>query len=213
MVTIHNQDCMEAMREMSDNEFDLAIVDPPYEILNKKNIITKTHKNGTKTINKNHKPILWDIKPNKKYFKELKRVTNNFILFGANYFVEYINNSSSWICWDKKVSNDVHLASAEFIYTTFSSSSKIIKISPFDNLRGGKDRVHPTQKPVKLYEWILINYAKEGDRILDTHLGSGSIAIACHNLGYDLTGYEIDTDYYNSALKRYKDHIKQLTLF
>jgi len=212
-INLYNKDCMEAMKDMADNQYDLAIVDPPYQILNTKTVISKTHKNGTKTLNKNHKKILWDKKPNENYFNILKKVSKNFILFGANYFIKYINDSSSWICWDKKVSNDVHLASAEFIYTTFTSSSKVIKISPFDSLRGGKDRIHPTQKPVKLYEWLLMNYAKEGDKILDTHLGSGSIALACHNLNYDLTACELDKDYYNDAMKRLKQHQQQLTMF
>ena len=203
---------MELMSRYDDNHFDLAIIDPPYGILNTKTIIKKTHKNGKKTTNKNHKLINWDIKPNKKYFSEINRVSKNFILFGANYFTKYLLDTSSWICWDKMVSNDVHLSSIELIYTTFTSGSKIIKISPFHNLRGGKDRIHPTQKPVKLYEWLLMNYAKKDDKILDTHLGSGSIAIACHNLKYDLTACELDQEYYNEAMKRLNNHTAQLRI-
>ena len=213
MIDLTNEDNMKLMARYPDNYFELAIVDPPYGILNQKTIITKTHKNGTKTTNKNHKPILWDSVPSEKYFKELKRISSNKIIFGANYFLQFLDVSSGWVCWDKLVSNDVHFASVEFLYTSFTSSSKIIKISPFDNLRGGKDRVHPTQKPVKLYEWLLMNYAKEGDKILDTHLGSGSIALACHNLGFDLVGCELDTEYYEAACKRLKRHQAQLTMF
>ena len=203
---------MELMSRYEDNHFDLAIVDPPYGILSTKNIITKRHKNGTKTTNKKHQEVFWDKKPTKQYFLELSRVSVNTIIFGANYFVNFLNPSSGWIIWDKLVSNDVHFASAEIIYTTFNSSSKIISISPFNNLKGGKDRIHPTQKPVKLYEWLLINYAKKGDKILDTHLGSGSIAIACHNLGYDLIACELNEDYYKAAMKRIERHTAQLRI-
>lgn len=210
---ITNEDNMKLMARYKDNYFDLAIVDPPYGILNTKNIITKTHKNGTKTTNKNHKEVLWDIIPTEKYFKELNRICVNTIIFGANYFVNFLKPSSGWIVWDKLVSNEVHFASAELIYTNFTCSSKIISISPFNNLKGGKDRIHPTQKPVKLYEWLLINYAKKGYKILDTHLGSGSIAIACHNLGYNLTACELDKEYYDLAIKRINNHTAQLRIY
>ena len=212
-MNITNEDNMNLMSRYEDNYFNLAIVDPPYGILSPKNTITKTHKNGTKTTNKNHKEIFWDKTPTIEYFLELNRVAVNTIIFGANYFVNFLKPSSAWVIWDKLVSNDVHFASAEIIYTTFKTSNKIISISPFHNLKGGKDRIHPTQKPVKLYEWLLHNYAKEGDKILDTHLGSGSIAIACHNLGYNLTACELDKDYYEAAMKRIEQHKQQVRMF
>ena len=205
MVTIHNQDCMEAMKEISDNQFDLAIVDPPYGIGNKFK--------GGKTGKMNFNEVVdkgWDISPpTKDYFIELQRVSKNQIIWGGNYFLDNLQSSRCFVVWDKKVSEDFSLAMAELAWTSFDKLAKIYRMS----VPKTGNKIHPTQKPVKLYEWLLMNYAKENDKILDTHLGSGSIAIACHNLGYDLTGYEIDTDYYNSALKRYKDHIKQLTLF
>tara|TARA_R110002033_G_scaffold168209_1_gene207853 strand:+ start:70 stop:708 length:639 start_codon:yes stop_codon:yes gene_type:complete len=210
---ITNECNMELMSRYEDNHFDLAIVDPPYGILNKKTVINKTHKNGTRTTNKKHSPILWDKSPNADYFLELSRVSKNVVVFGANNFVNYLDPSSAWVVWDKLVSNEVHFASAELIYTDFSCSVKIVSMSPFDNLRGGKDRIHPTEKPVRLYEWILNNYAKEGDKILDTHLGSGSIAIACHNLKYDLTACELDKEYFEAAMKRIERHKQQLTMF
>ena len=209
MVTIHNQDCMEAMKEMSDNEFDLAIVDPPYGInrSGQRKIITKKNKHKRKY----YQDKKWDNEiPNDKYFKELFRISKNQIIWGANYFVKHLQNSSmGWIFWDK--GQDLTMSDGELAYTSYQKAMRRVIINRCEIQKDGS--IHPTQKPVKLYEWLLINYAKKGNKILDTHLGSGSIAIACHNLGFNLTGYEIDTDYYNSALKRYKDHIKQLTLF
>ena len=215
MVTIHNKDCMEAMREMSDNEFDLAIVDPPYGIGEDGK---KNHSRDGKAKPTLYTPKNWDSKaPDKDFFIQVKRVSKNQIIWGANHFIENIPNanSSSWIVWDKDNTGD--FADCELAYTSYISAVRKYKFRwngmLQQDMKNKEHRIHPTQKPVKLYEWLLMNYSKKGNTILDTHLGSGSIAIACHNLGYDLTGYEIDTDYYNSALKRYKDHIKQLTLF
>ena len=199
MINIYNQDCLEAMREMQDNQFDLAIVDPPYGIdINSSGRLG--HYGG--------KGKSWDSKiPSQEYFKELERVSKNQIIWGGNYF--YLKPTRCFLIWDKQQPQNVSFASCELAWTSFDQSAKTFYMRPqnADNIR-----IHPTQKPVKLYEWILMNYAKEGDKILDTHLGSGSIAIACHNLGYDLEGYELDKDYYDNALKRIKEHQSQLRL-
>lgn len=148
----------------------------------------------------------WDKIPDETYFKELFRVSKNQIIWGGNYF--NLPPTRCFIIWDKKISEDFSLAMCELAWTSFD---KLAKIYNYYNPKGGK--IHPTQKPVKLYEWLLMNYAKQGDKILDTHLGSGSIAIACHNLGFDFKACELDPDYYEAALKRLKQHQSQLTMF
>ncbi len=199
---IYNQDCMEAMKEMTDNQFDLAIVDPPYGI-----DIAK-----------------WDaidMKPSDKYFIELFRVSKNQIIFGGNYF--NLPHSEGWICWDKtfKYNQKLNIGEFELAWSSLDIKHSFIRYTSCGNFQGFKNpradytkkkSFHPTSKPIQLYEFILINYAKEGDKILDTHLGSGSIAIACHNLGYDLTGYEIDKEYFETAQKRIKEHQSQLRI-
>jgi site-specific DNA-methyltransferase (adenine-specific) len=209
---IYNQDCMEAMKEMSDNQFDLAIVDPPYGIGEDGK---KNHSRGGKAKPTLYTPKNWDSKsPDKDFFIQVKRVSKNQIIFGANHFVENIPypNSSCWIVWDKLNGNN-DFADCELAYTSFKTSVRKYNFRWAGMLQGDMKnkeiRIHPTQKPVKLYEWLLIKYAKEGDTILDTHLGSGSIAIACHNLGFELTGYEIDKEYFEAAKKRIEQHKQQ----
>jgi len=201
---IYNQDCMEAMKEMSDNQFDLAIVDPPYGI-------ERLKKKGRFVGN----GLSWDIKPNKEYFSELKRVSKNQIVWGYNHLSELLPCCTSFIFWDKDISVDNYSA-GELAYSSFKGVSKKVKIvwDGFrqQDMKNKEVRIHPTQKPVKLYEWLLINYAKEGDKILDTHLGSGSIALACHNLKYDLTACELDKEYYEAAIKRIEQHTSQLRI-
>ncbi len=210
---IHNQDCLEAMKLMLDNQFDLAIVDPPYGIDMDGGNIGGNNLTKAKDYTKKD----WDKSaPSREYFIELKRVSKNQIIWGANHFIQNIPkaNSSCWIVWDKD--NTGNFADCELAYTSFKSAVRKYKFRWNGMLQGDmknkEHRIHPTQKPVKLYEWLLMNYAKEGDKILDTHLGSGSIAIACHNLGYDLEGYELDKEYYDNALKRIKEHQSQLRL-
>ena len=199
---IYNQDCLEAMQTMKDNQFDLAIVDPPYGIGNW----------VQQTGNKRGKKVDWnDSTPNKQYFKELERVSKEQIIWGANYY-NCFNNKGGAIVWDKKNPNP------KFSKCEIASYSRLkrvdyVCIKHFGFVSDDNYKIHPCQKPVKLYEWILMNYAKEGDTILDTHLGSGSIAIACHNLGFDLTGYEIDKDYFDDANKRINAHKQQLKIF
>ena len=215
MINLTNEDNMELMKRYPDNHFELAIVDPPYGIGED---IAKNHSRDKATKATRYTAKNWDNKaPNKQYFQELKRVSKNQIIFGANHFIENIPkaNSSCWIVWDKDNTGD--FADSELAYTSFGAAVRNFKWRwngmLQQDMKNKEVRIHPTQKPVKLYEWLLMNYAKEGDKILDTHLGSGSIAIACHNLGFDLTGCELDKEYYDAACKRLKQHQAQLTIF
>ena len=205
MIELHNIDCIKYLKTLEDNAFDLAIVDPPYGI-------ERLKKKGRFT----GEGLSWDIKPNKKYFEELFRVSKNQIIWGYNHLSDKLPICTCFIFWDKDISVE-NYSDGELAWTSFQGVAKKIKIvwDGFrqDNMKNKEVRIHPTQKPVKLYEWLLMNYAKEGDKILDTHLGSGSIAIACHNLGYDLVGCELDKEYYNAACKRLKQHQAQLTIF
>ena len=205
---IYNKDCMEAMKEMSDNQFDLAIVDPPYGIERFKKGFGTTRFKMDKRTAKNG--IEWDIKPKDIFFIELFRVSKNQIIWGANNFV--LPPTEYFCIWNKKQTVD-NFATAEYAWVSMGlkKPAKIFEYSIHKHNHTNK--IHPTQKPVKLYEWLLMNYAKEGDTILDTHLGSGSIAIACHNLGFELTGYEIDKEYFEAANKRIKEHKSQKRLF
>jgi site-specific DNA-methyltransferase (adenine-specific) len=205
---IHNQDCLEAMKLMQDNEFDLAIVDPPYQdtfkiVANGKAAKVKKHYN-LDSLNGS---------PKDDYWNELLRVSKNQIIWGVNHYKKVFGIGR--IIWDKD--NTGVYSDCELAYHSFSNVTRKYKFRWNGMLQGDmknkEQRIHPTQKPVKLYEWLLMNYAKEGDKILDTHLGSGSIAIACHNLGYDLTGYEIDKEYYDNAIKRIKNHQAQTRIF
>ena|SRR5690606_32557753 len=201
MIKITNEDNMELMARYPDNYFELAIVDPPYGIGDKFK--------GGKTGKMNFNEVVekdWDKVPPMEYWGELFRVSKNQIIWGGNYFP--LPPTRCFIVWDKQISEDFTLAMAELAWTSFDKLAKICKMP---TPKGGK--IHPTQKPVKLYEWLLMNYAKEGDKILDTHLGSGSIAIACHNLGFDLTACELDKEYYEAAIKRLKQHQSQIRMF
>jgi len=205
---------MEAMKEMQDNQFDLAIVDPPYFEEYGKEIYPGAEISTTGIKRNRFESKHWDV-PNQEYFDELFRVSKNQIIWGCNYYAKYIP-SVGRIVWDKK--ND----KSTFSKCELASHSFGLRVDQFrytwngmlqEDMKNKETRIHPTQKPVKLYEWILMKYAKEGDKILDTHLGSGSIAIACHNLGFDLTGYEIDEEYFQAAVKRYQQHKNQLRIF
>lgn len=203
---ITNEDCMDLMARYEDNYFDLAIVDPPYGI--DVNVNMGRRKNDKKsTYHKfagNDKTI-----PSEKYFIDLFRVSKNQIIWGGNYMTDYLYPSACWLLWDKGFSEDVTFAQYELAWSSFKTSAKKYDYNAAKN----RNRIHPTQKPVQLYEWLLMNYAKEGDKILDTHLGSGSIAIACHNLGFELTGCELDKDYYEAAMKRINQHKQQIRMF
>ena len=203
MIKITNEDNMELMARYEDNHFDLAIVDPPYGI----NAGKMTMGSGKHEFTKGKD---WDnAVPNKKYFDELFRVSKNQIIWGGNYFKLKLNNN--WIIWDK-LNPNLSFSEAELAWCSINKNTRIFKrFSTLPDYDGKKQ--HPTQKPIKLYEWLLLKYAKNGDKILDTHLGSGSIAIACHNLGFDLTACELDKDYYNAAMKRLKEHQQQIRMF
>ena len=206
-IELHNIDCMEYLKTLEDNAYELAIVDPPYGIGAGSNKFI----NGTsKTIKDYFRDNDWDIAPEKEYFTELQRVSKNQIIWGGNYFVEHLQNFRCFIFWDKTIHGNTY-ADGELAWTSFDKVARYYRKNISQVTSEG--RMHPTQKPVTLYKWLLMNYANEGDKILDTHLGSGSIAIACHNLNYDLVGCELDTDYYNAACKRLKQHQAQLTIF
>ena len=196
------------MRRYEDDYFDLAIVDPPYGYGDKKTDIlnfrqTETHSN-------------WNTAPSNEYFNELFRVSKNQIIWGGNYF-SYVwkFGGRCFIYWHK--GNPVNnFADGEMAWTSFDKNAIQIDYRYYGNLQGNTSadkKIHPTQKPSQLYERLLIKFAESGDKILDTHLGSGSIAIACHNLGFDLVGCELDKKYYDAACKRIKQHQSQLTMF
>ena len=205
---ITNEDNMQLMARYEDNHFDLAIVDPPYGIGEDGRKETKTKKASHKRQHREFKG--WDKNiPKKEYFLELQRVSKNQIIFGGNYFANLLPNSRCWLFWDK--GQDLSMPDGELMWTSFE---KPIRRKVINRAAARVDGIfHPTQKPIKIYNWLLHNYAKEGDKILDTHLGSGSIAIACHNMKYDLTACELDEEYYDKAMERIEQHKKQLTLF
>ncbi len=196
-----NMDCIEFMQSVPDKFYDLAIVDPPYGInVNAMNM-------GSRQNIKPDKNKLWDIEvPNQLYFDELFRVSKNQIIWGGNYF--NLPCSQYFAIWDKgETMYGRDFAEAEYAWIK-SGGTRIFKKSPIQ-----PERIHPTQKPINLYEWLLINYAKEGDKILDTHGGSQSSRIACFNLGFELDIIELDKDYFDAGNKRFEQHKKQLTLF
>ena len=202
---VYNCDCMELMAKYPDGYFELAIVDPPYGI--NVNVNMGRRKNDKKS--NYHKFAGNDSSiPDKKYFDELKRISKNQIIWGGNYMTEYLKPSPCWLMWDKKFSEEVSFAQFELAWTSFSSSAKKYDKSP--NQQG---RIHPTQKPVALYKWLLDNYAKKGDKILDTHLGSGSSRIACYDFKFDFVGCELDKEYFDAMEDRFKKHTSQISIF
>ena len=204
-------DCMEFMKDVPDKFYDLAIVDPPYGIGAENGYGQSNNKN----IHKNGK--FWDKQtPDFQYFDQLRRVSKNQIIWGANYFIENLSSTRCFICWDKQQQGK-NFSDCEFAWTSFDKVAKIITVryvEPHEcNIYNKVKRIHPTQKPVKLYKWLLMNYAKEGDKILDTHGGSQSSRIACYNLGFELDIIELDQEYFEQGNKRFEQHKKQLTLF
>jgi len=205
-MVITNEDNMQLMSRYKDNHFDLAIVDPPYGI---DKLLYRSSYGGCVGGLTKYAKNRWDKEiPTDEYFIELIRVSKEQIVWGGNYFpILWDKGCRGLITWDKMVYLTT-MSQVEYAWYSKDKLPQLIKINNNDS-----NRLHPTQKPVKLYEWLLMNYAKEGDKILDTHLGSGSIAIACHNLKYDLTACELDKEYYESAMKRLKQHQQQLTMF
>lgn len=201
---VHNADCLEAMRAMDGNAFDLAIVDVPYGIGEDGGRFRDRKGGGHRVLPKKH----WDSEsPSQTYFDELFRVSQNQIIWGANHFIDKIAKpSAGWIYWDKLMGGD--FADGELAWTSFERPLRAFR---YCNKRGGA--IHPTQKPITLYKWLLTNYAKPGDTILDTHLGSGSSRIAAYDLGFDFTGYELDKDYFDAQEERFAIHTAQARLF
>jgi len=207
---VFNSDCVEGMKQFPDKYFDLAVVDPPYGIGEHggKCRTRKRHKNHVVHAKKN-----WDSKrPTKKYFKELFRVSKNQIIWGGNYFVEHLKPKMGWIYWDKLIGGD--FSDGELAYTSFERALKKFTKS-IERSRGKFEiqRIHPTQKPIALYDWLYLNYAEEGMKILDTHLGSGSNRISAHKYKMDFTAFEIDKEYFDKQEQRYRDFISQTVLF
>ena len=193
----YNMDCMEGMKQIPDKYFDLAIVDPPYGIGISKNPVRQAHKKKQ-----------WDNNvPPSEYFKELARVSKEQIIWGGNYFD--LPATQNYIVWDKRQPHDFSLAMCELAWC---SIQKPIKMFSYSVLKE-KNKIHPTQKPAALYHWLLNNYAKEGDKILDTHVGSASSLIACHDLKFEYLGFELDEYYYNAATERIKKHTAQVDIF
>ena len=211
MINITNEDNMKLMSRYEDNHFDLAIVDPPYGGNDAIGLKDNTSKNKQATKRTNYN-VFENVAPSTKYFDELKRVSKNQIIWGVNFYKNF-DLSGGRLCWDKK---GTAFGRAELAYLSMTKSVNVCEITwngmIQHDMKNKELRIHPTQKPVKLYEWLLMNYAKENDKILDTHLGSGSIALACHNLGYDLTACELDKEYYEASLKRLNQHQSQLRI-
>lgn len=192
-----NENCLDAMKRTPDKYYDLAIVDPPYGIGIASNPVRQKHSRKA-----------WDSSPPPtEYFSELFRISKNQVIWGGNYFE--LPPCKGFLIWDKKQPFDFTLAMCEFAWTSFNKPAKMFSYSVMSE----RGKIHPTQKPVALYEWILKNYAETGDKILDTHLGSGSSRIAAYNLDFDFTGYEIDADYFKAQEERFTQHTAQFTLF
>lgn len=220
---VYNMDCVVGMRQYPDKYFDLAIVDPPYGIGFDGNTTANGgiagRRNGF-THKQHHSKKGWDNeRPSNEYFNELRRISKNQIIWGGNYFADLLPPKKGWIFWDKKItnSNNKNFSDGELAWTSFEC---ILRRFTYDwigfgylNNPQGEKKIHPTQKPVKLYEWLLMNYAKKGDKILDTHLGSGSSRIAAYRNGFDFVGFELDKDYYEAQEKRFKTELMQPRLF
>ena len=209
------EDCTKALKRFNDNHFDLAIVDPPYGI----DINNQSQGKGGGVARKiDYTKKDWDkTAPEIIYFNELRRVSKNQIIWGANHFISRLPiDSSCWVVWDKD-NGETDFADCELAWTSFKTAVRRFKWTwagmRQQNMKNKEERIHPTQKPIALYKWLLMNYASEGNLILDTHLGSGSSRIAAYDLGYDFIGFEIDPEYYEKQEKRFKDFISQLRLF
>jgi site-specific DNA-methyltransferase (adenine-specific) len=204
-------DCMDKMREYPDKHFELAICDPPYgdlyDVYGRNRCDAKSGFSA-RFIKQRDDLQNWNIAPSEAYFNELLRVSKNQIIWGGNYFTNFLPPSSGWLIWDKG-QRDFTFADGEMAWTSFNKAMRIWEFARAKN----KSKIHPTQKPIDLYKYILTNYAKTSDKILDTHLGSGSSRIAAYELGFNFVGMEINEDYFNEQEKRFKNHIAQTILF
>ena len=205
-ISLIHGDSLQALKSYGDNYFDVAIVDPPYGI----GFSSKKQSNfGKGGINHEYKG--WDEEiPKAEYWEQLFRVSKNQIVWGANYMTEFLKPSRCWISWYKM--QEFSTNEFELAWTSFDGTCKQFNLSRVQAY-AGSNKIHPTEKPIKLYKWLLENYTSEGDLILDTHLGSGSIAIACHQMKRKLIGYEIDAEYYQKACKRFEEQTRQTALW
>lgn len=216
MIEFKNIDCMDGMKQYPDKYFDLAIVDVPYGIGEDG---SKNGSRGKVTKAKEYKSFHgFDLEPpTEEYFKELLRISKNQIIWGANHFISKIPfDSSCWIVWGKD-NGETDFADCELAWSSFKTAVRKFKYKwqgmLQENMKNKEFRIHPTQKPVALYEWLLNKYAKQGDKILDTHVGSASSLIACYNLGFDCVGFELDEDYFKLASKRIENRKNQMDIF
>lgn len=206
---VFNSDCIEGMKQYPDKYFDLAIVDPPYGLGIDGQKLNNTNKNP-KHNRKAHDFKGWDNSiPTEEYFEQLFRVSKNQIVWGGNYFTEYLKPTKAWIFWYKG-QNDLTMSDGEMAWTSLPKVTRQVTINRVELLK--QNTFHPTEKPIKLYEWLLHNYAKQGDKILDTHLGSGSSRIAAYKAGYDFTAFEIDKEYFDKQEKRFNEFKSQLVM-
>jgi site-specific DNA-methyltransferase (adenine-specific) len=220
---VFNMDCIEGMKQYPDKYFELAIVDPPYGI-NADKAQNKAAESRIKAQGKSkagrgwkqYKQTEWDNDiPNEIYWNQLFRVSKNQIVWGGNYMTEFLKPSMGWIFWDKG-QRDFSLADGELAWSSFDKAIRVFDMSRGEALAKNNEEVgrfHPTQKPIDLYKWLLQNYANQGDKILDTHLGSGSSRIAAYDMDFEFTGFELYKDYFEASEKRFQQHIQQLTLF
>lgn len=220
-----NGDCMEGMKEIPDKFFDIALCDPPYGIgCMSMNYTTsgavRTHGYAAADRRDYRKQSQWDVKPTQEYFDELFRVSKRQIVWGGNYFSDFLPPSKSFVVWDKRVHNEMTNDFADCEYAWCSNGCGVARMFRFvwngmlqGNMKEKEERFHPTQKPVALYEWLLTNYAKPGDKILDTHVGSASSLIACENMGFQYVGFEIDKEYYDKGVARLEKNRRQIKLF
>ena len=212
----YNMDCLEGMKQFPDKYFDLAIVDPPYGSIT--GGYTKNQSSGGVARHpKYHVAVFEQEKPRKKYFDELFRVSKNQVIWGGNYFTSFLPESMCWVVWDKEKPEGVNFADVELAWTSFDRSAKIFHFMWNGMLQGDmknkESKIHPTQKPVHLYKWLLNTFSSDGDIILDTHVGSASSLIACRETGHKYVGFEIDPDYYALAKERLDAAEAQTNIF
>lgn len=213
----YNMNCMQGMAEFPDNYFDLAIVDPPYGGVTQGSYMTNQMGGGVAKNRNDYHLSLWQCdKPSEAYFKELKRVSKNQVIWGGNYYASMLKDSQCWLVWDKVKPEGISFADVELAYTSFDLASRLFQFAWNGMIQGDmknkEHKIHPTQKPVALYKWILNNYAKEGDLILDTHVGSASSLIACEDLGFKYVGFELDETYYKESKERLENHKAQISI-
>ena len=214
----YNIDCMKGMKEFPDNYFDLALCDPPYGGVTQGGYMQNRMSGGVAKNRNDYHLSLWQCeKPDAAYFKELQRVSKNQIIWGGNYFASMLPESQCWLVWDKEKPEGVSFADVELAWTSFNQAARIYHFAWNGMLQGdmkNKERkFHPSQKPVALYKWVLSKFAKEGDTILDTHVGSASSLIACHEMGFKYVGFELDETYYKASKDRLENETAQMNLW